>query len=74
MCGSESMVVLFVEAAVKDAKFQIFQLNFSGYCTCVFLTLCPEYCGTRQCSYLRHYATSQKVTASIPDEVTGFFS
>jgi hypothetical protein len=29
--------------------------------------------GTRWRSWLRHYATSRKVTGSIPDEVTGFF-
>jgi hypothetical protein len=29
---------------------------------------------TRLCSWLRHYATSQKVTGSIPDEVTLFFN
>jgi hypothetical protein len=30
--------------------------------------------GTRQRNWLRHYATSQKVAASIPDEVIGFFN
>jgi hypothetical protein len=29
---------------------------------------------TRQCSWLRHYATRRKVVCSIPDEVTGFFN
>jgi hypothetical protein len=28
----------------------------------------------QQCSWLRHYATSQKVTGSIHDEVIGFFN
>jgi hypothetical protein len=27
-----------------------------------------------QCSWLSHYATSQKVVCAIPDEVTGFFN
>jgi hypothetical protein len=27
-----------------------------------------------QCSWLRQYATSQKVAGSIPDEVTGLFN
>jgi hypothetical protein len=30
--------------------------------------------GTRYRSWLKHYATSQKVAGSIPDEVIGFFS
>jgi hypothetical protein len=30
--------------------------------------------GTRQRSWLRHHATSRKVTGSIPDKVIGFFS
>jgi hypothetical protein len=30
--------------------------------------------GTRQRSWLRHYATSRKDTGSIPDEVIGFFN
>jgi hypothetical protein len=30
--------------------------------------------GMRLRSWLRHYATSQKVPGSIPDEVTGFFN
>jgi hypothetical protein len=30
--------------------------------------------GMQQCSWLRHYATSQKVTGSIHDEVIGFFN
>jgi hypothetical protein len=29
---------------------------------------------TRKRSWLRHYATIQKVTGSIPDEVTGLFN
>jgi hypothetical protein len=34
-----------------------------------------QYIGcTRQCSRLRHYAASRKVTGSIPKEVTGFFN
>jgi hypothetical protein len=28
---------------------------------------------TQQRSWLKHYATSQKVMGSIPNEVTGFF-
>jgi hypothetical protein len=32
------------------------------------------YCGTRQRSWLRPYATSWKVAGSIPDEIIGFFS
>jgi hypothetical protein len=32
------------------------------------------YGGTRQRSWLRHYATSRKVAGLIPDEVIGFFS
>jgi hypothetical protein len=30
--------------------------------------------GTRKCSWLRHYATIQKVAGSIPDEFIGFFN
>jgi hypothetical protein len=30
--------------------------------------------GTRQRSWFRHYATSRKVTGSIPDQVIGFFN
>jgi hypothetical protein len=30
--------------------------------------------GTRQCSLLRHYATSRKVAGSIPDKVNEFFN
>jgi hypothetical protein len=30
--------------------------------------------GTRCRSWLRHYATSQKVEGSIPDEVTGYLN
>jgi hypothetical protein len=30
--------------------------------------------GTRQRSWLRHYATSRKVAGSIPDEVIGFLN
>jgi hypothetical protein len=30
--------------------------------------------GTRQRSWLRHYATSRNVAGSIPDEVIGFFN
>jgi hypothetical protein len=30
--------------------------------------------GTQERSWLRHYATSQKVAGSIPDEATGFFN
>jgi hypothetical protein len=30
--------------------------------------------GGMQGSWLRHYDTSQKVTGSIPDEITGFFN
>jgi hypothetical protein len=30
--------------------------------------------GTQQCSWLRHYATSQKVMGMIPGEVIGFFN
>jgi hypothetical protein len=33
MRGSESVVVLFVEAAVMDAKFQNVPLNFNGCCS-----------------------------------------
>jgi hypothetical protein len=29
--------------------------------------------GTRQRSWLRHYATSQKVAGSIPDKIIAFF-
>jgi hypothetical protein len=36
------------------------------------LTVLPW--GTQQCSWLRHYATSQKVAGSIPNEVIGFFN
>jgi hypothetical protein len=30
--------------------------------------------GTRQRSWLRHYATNRKVVGSSPDEVIGFFN
>jgi hypothetical protein len=30
--------------------------------------------GTCNCSWLRHYATSQRVTGLIPDEIIGFFN
>jgi hypothetical protein len=30
--------------------------------------------GTRQRSWLRHYATGRKTSASIPDDVIGFFN
>jgi hypothetical protein len=30
--------------------------------------------GSRQCSWMRHYATSRKVAGFIPDDVTGFFN
>jgi hypothetical protein len=39
----------------------------------IHLSLFPLW-GTWQCSWLSHYATSQKVAVSIPNEVIGFFN
>jgi hypothetical protein len=39
-----------------------------------YLNLFKSSGGTQQRSWLRHYATSQKVMGSIPDEVMGFFN
>jgi hypothetical protein len=39
-----------------------------------FIDLMVLYRGTRQHSWLRHYATSQKVMGSSPDEVDFFFN
>jgi hypothetical protein len=46
-----------------------------SYKECVRLFQVPTciYWGTRWCNWLRHYATSWKVAASIPNGVTGIF-
>jgi hypothetical protein len=38
------------------------------------LRLIIYYCMNAVRSWLRHYATSRKITGSIPDEVIGFFT
>jgi hypothetical protein len=40
----------------------------------IFLVLSSQSGDTRGCSLLRNYATSWKVTGSIPKKVTGFFN
>jgi hypothetical protein len=40
----------------------------------LFLAMLIDVWGTRQRSWLRHYATSRKVAGSSPDEVVGLFS
>jgi hypothetical protein len=52
---------------LQSRSNEIISTSLKWYCP--FLQV-----GTWQHSWLRHYATSQKVMASIPNEVTGFFN
>jgi hypothetical protein len=57
-----------------DMLSYILQKCYSTTNSIFFHFLLPYFGGTRWCSWLRHYATSRMVAASIPDEVIGFFN